>query len=391
MTPVATPPATAPNQLVTPHGGTLVDRFLTGDAAAALRERAKDLPVVQLDDTQVADLEMLATGAMSPLEGFLEQADYDSVVESCRLADGTVWSLPITLRLDDAPTSDEIAFAGPDGTLLGTMDVREVYTTDRDREAELVYGTTDEAHPGVAMLRAAGEYCVGGPVQLFALTENVYGSHYMTPAQTREALAARGWTTVVGFQTRNPVHRAHEYIIKTAMETVDGLLLHPLVGRTKDGDIPADVRMACYEELLNGYFPSDRVLLGVFPAVMRYAGPREAIFHAMTRKNYGCSHFIVGRDHAGVGSYYGTYDAQDVFNQFTREELGIEIMKFEHSFFCRTCDAMASAKTCPHPSDDHVFLSGTKVREMLGNGEVPPIEFTRPEVAKVLIDAYAGS
>ncbi len=375
-------------ELVTPHGGTLVDRVVRGADADALRERAKTLPLVTLTDTQAADLEMIAVGAMSPIEGFLGEADYRSVVENCRLANGAVWSLPITLRVHEDVAGDEVALASPDGQLLAVMQVTERFEGDKTREAELVYRTTDEAHPGVAILYAQGDTILGGPIQLFDFQPNLFGEFLQTPAQTRAAMEANGWKTAVGFQTRNPVHRAHEYILKCSMEIVDGLLLHPLVGRTKDGDIPADVRMRCYDVLLENYFPADRVHLSAFPAAMRYAGPREAIFHAMTRKNYGCSHFIVGRDHAGVGSYYTTYEAQEIFEQFTADELGMTILKYEHSFYCNKCEGMGSAKTCPHDKDSHVFLSGTKVREMLGNGEKPPVQFSRPEVAQVLIDEY---
>jgi sulfate adenylyltransferase len=384
MTLVAERPA-AP---ATPHGGELTVRRVTGADADAARAKAEGLPVVTLSETQVADLEMIGTGALSPLTGFMGQDDYERVVEEIRLADGTVWSLPITLRVAEAPGADEVALAAPNGTLLAVMDVEEVFSGDKNREAEHVYGTTELEHPGVALLHSHGDVMLGGPVTVFDALPSPYPASPSSPEETRAEFAKRGWTTVVGFQTRNPVHRAHEYIVKVALEGVDGLLLHPLVGRTKDGDISAEVRMHCYEVLLDGYFPADRAQLGVFPAAMRYAGPREAIFHAICRKNYGCTHFIVGRDHAGVGSYYGTYDAQKIFNQFTQEELGIQILKFEHSFWCKACGSMASAKTCPHSGDDHVFLSGTKVREMLGKGEVPPVEFTRPEIAKVLIEAY---
>ncbi|MCW2926248.1 MAG: sat [Thermoleophilia bacterium] len=381
-------PATTKAALVAPHGGTLVDRVVTGAEGEALRQHAGSLPLVTLTDTQAADLEMIAVGAMSPIEGFLGKSDYEAVLTSSRLASGAVWSLPITLRVHEDVAGSEVALASPDGQLLGVMDVTERYEGDKHREAELVYGTTEEAHPGVAILYAQGDTILAGPIRVFDFQPNLFGEHLLTPAQTRAQFEANGWSTVVGFQTRNPVHRAHEYILKSSMEIVDGLLLHPLVGRTKDGDIPADVRFRCYEVLIENYFPTDRVQLGAYPAAMRYAGPREAVFHAMTRKNYGCSHFIVGRDHAGVGSYYSTYEAQEFFERFTAEELGMTILKYEHSFFCTRCEGMGSAKTCPHGSEDHVFLSGTKVREMLGEGVKPPVQFSRPEVAQVLIDEY---
>ena len=385
-------PATNLASLVAPHGGTgLVDRLATGAEADRLRAHAATLPVITLTDTQSADLDMIAVGAMSPLTGFLGQADYERVVTECRLADGTVWSLPITLRIHgDAPSSAAIALAAPDGQLLAVMEITEVYTGNKEVEAEHVYRTREAAHPGVALLYSQGDTILAGPVTVFDREPHPFGELVMTPAETRATFAARGWKTAVGFQTRNPIHRAHEYIIKTAMEIVDGLLLHPLVGRTKGDDIPADVRFRCYDVLLEHYFPQERVQLAAFPAAMRYAGPRAAIFHAMTRKNYGCTHFIVGRDHAGVGGYYGTYDAQQLVDQFTAEELGMTILKFEHAVFCLKCEGMVSAKTCPHDEEHHYFLSGTKVREMLGNGEIPPPQLSRPEVAQVLIEAYRG-
>jgi sulfate adenylyltransferase len=304
------------------------------------------------------------------------------------LANGLPWALPVTLSVSEAPTGDRIALESADGELLAVLNVEEVFSVDRENEAAKTYRTTQEAHPGVAQIYAEGPTLVGGAVTVFKRPEPAFPSRHLDPKDTRAAFTERGWSRVVGFQTRNPVHRAHEHVQKCALETVDGLLLHPLVGKTKGDDIPADVRMKCYEVLLDGYYPADRTVLGVFPAAMRYAGPREAVWHALCRKNYGCSHFIVGRDHAGVGSYYGTYDAHYIFDDFAPHELDIEPMFFDHTFFCKTCGNMASNKTCPHPSDHHVFLSGTKVREMLGNGEVPPVEFTRPEVAQVLIEAY---
>jgi sulfate adenylyltransferase len=377
--------------LIAPHGGELVNRTVTGDEATALHEQALTLPRVHMTEKQTADLDMIASGALSPLTGFMVQADYERVVDDMHLDSGLPWALPVTLSVPERPTAERLALEGSDGDLLAVIEVADVFEADRSEEAAKVFRTTDDAHPGVAQVYAEGRVLVGGPVTVFQRPQSAFPALHKDPVDTRATFAERGWNRVVGFQTRNPVHRAHEYIQKCALETVDGLLLHPLVGKTKGDDVPAEVRVRCYEVLLEKYYPADRTLLSAFPAAMRYAGPREAVWHAICRKNYGCSHFIVGRDHAGVGSYYGTYDAHLIFDQFEPHELDIEPMFFDHTFFCRTCGNMASAKTCPHPSEDHVHLSGTKVREMLGEGVVPPVEFSRPEVAQVLIKAYRSA
>jgi len=375
------------------HGGRLVDRELTGVERETLLERVPALPRLNLRPREISDLEMIANGAFSPLEGFMCEDDYIAVRGNMHLASGLAWTIPITLSASDDFASDvkegtDIALYGADDHLLGVLHLKQKYRYDKQREAERVYLTTETAHPGVAALFEQGDWLLGGPVSLLNRPRNsAFPTFRLDPRQTREAFKKKGWHRVVAFQTRNPIHRAHEYIIKCALETVDGLLLHPLVGETKSDDIPADVRMQCYEAMLEHYFPRTRTMLAVNPAAMRYAGPREAVFHAIIRKNYGCTHFIVGRDHAGVGSYYGTYDAHYIFNELDAESLAITPMFFDHSFYCRRCDAMASNKTCPHDSSEHVTLSGTRVREMLSRGELPPREFSRPEVAAILIDA----
>ncbi len=382
--------------VIRPHGGVLVDRVLRGEVRDAVRERAEGMLKIPLNKMNLSDLELLAVGAFSPLTGFMLKADYDRCVEEMRLANGLVWSIPVTLAVeqevaDRVQEGREVALCEGE-RVLAVMEVMEKYPYDRqvkEREAREVYRTTEEAHPGVARLYRQGDVLLGGDIWLVdwpSAVKTEFPELRHTPAETRRMFARRGWRSVVGFQTRNPIHRAHEYIQKTALEIVDGLFLHPLVGETKKDDIPADVRIASYQAILRDYYPADRVLLGVFPAAMRYAGPREAIFHALARKNYGCTHFIVGRDHAGVGKYYGTYDAQDIFDQFDPDEIGIVPFKFEHAFYCRKCKAIVSAKTCPHGREDWVFLSGTQVREMLERGEMLPEEFTRPEVARVLLE-----
>jgi sulfate adenylyltransferase len=379
---------------IAPHGGDLVDLLVPEDRRAATRAEADHLPKLVVNARELSDLEMLAVGALSPLTGFVSEADYVSVLETMHLSNGLAWSIPVTLSLTD----DDVKRIGAGNSVallpreggdpIAVVEVAEVFKRDRQKEALGVFGTEDLEHPGVQALQDAGDFCLAGSVRALALPEHDdFLAYRLTPAQTRAVFAERGWRTVVGFQTRNPIHRAHEYLQKCALEIVDGLLVHPLVGATKDDDVPADVRMRCYEALFEGYYPKDRAMVSVFPAAMRYAGPREAIWHAICRKNYGCTHFIVGRDHAGVGSYYGTYDAQRIFEEFEPGELGITPLMFEHSFWCNACEGMASPKTCPHGEGSRVSLSGTRVREMLRAGERPPAEFSRPEVADILIEA----
>ncbi|MGF1481056.1 MAG: sulfate adenylyltransferase [Cyanophyceae cyanobacterium] len=382
-----------PTDGIAPHGGQLINRVASSAERQEFLAQGEKLPRVQLDLRATSDLVMIAIGGFSPLNGFMEQADYEKVVDDMRLVNGTPWSVPITLSVSEEvaePLQEGswVRLDDPHGKFVGVLELTQKYRYNKTHEAVNVYRTDEDKHPGVKVVYEQGPLNLAGPIWLLEREpHSLFPKYQIDPAQSRQLFAEKGWKTIVGFQTRNPIHRAHEYIQKCALETVDGLFLHPLVGATKSDDIPADVRMRCYEIMMEKYFPQERVILAINPSAMRYAGPREAIFHALIRKNYGCTHFIVGRDHAGVGDYYGTYDAQHIFDEFTPDELGIVPMKFEHAFYCTRTEQMATTKTSPSTKEERVHLSGTKVREMLRRGEMPPREFSRPEVAAELARA----
>lgn len=383
-------------KLVPPHGGKLKPLLLEGEELLLNMEKAKSMPVVRLTSREASDLIMMATGAFSPLEGFMGSEDYRSVTENMHMADNTLWPIPITLSVhteqsDSLPTGTEAALVDDEnGEIMGSIQILEKFSYDKHHEAKLVFRTEDEAHPGVAKLYAQKEILLSGPVKAFSEGPypELYGNHYGRPKETREIFEQKGWSTVAAFQTRNPIHRSHEYCTKIALEVSDGLLIHPLVGKLKADDIPADVRMKCYEVLLEHYYPKNRVVLKVYPMEMRYGGPREAILHAIFRQNYGCEYMIIGRDHAGVGNYYGPFDAQKIFDEIGDGELFIKPLNIDWTFWCHKCDGMASNKTCPHEKEDRVLISGTKVRELLATGQSLPKEFSRPEVVRILMDYY---
>jgi sulfate adenylyltransferase len=385
---------------IAPHGGgELVDLRVPAAERESLRAKASSLVNVALDAREQTDLELLAIGGFTPLTGFMTEQECRSVTNEMHLPSGAPWTVPVTCAVDEATArrireGDEVALKGTgaaEGRCLALLHVQSLYRVDVQNEARQVYRTDDAAHPGVAALFAARPVRLGGRLRVLELPQGEFPEHRLEPKQTRAEFAKRGWKTIVAFQTRNPIHRAHEYITKIALEQVDGLLIHPIVGETKSDDIPADVRMRCYQALIEHYYNPERVVLAVLPASMRYAGPREAIFHAIMRRNYGCTHFIVGRDHAGVGNYYGTFDAQHIFDEFAPEALGITPLKYEHAFWCKLVNGMATDKTTRSRPDQRVALSGTKVREMLQRGELPPEEFSRPEVARILSEAMQSA
>lgn len=387
--------APGPINQIPPHGGKLINRVLPLDQAAEATKMAAGLPTLVLNEREASDVEIIAVGAVSPLQGFMNADDYESVVNTMHLQNGLPWTIPITVSASAEQAGSlregcKVALKDESGLLLAILTVGSVYRHNKENEAVKVYGTDDKAHPGVAALYEKGDYLVGGEIDVINVPpHDDFVGYRLTPEQSRAAFLKRNWRRIVAFQTRNPIHRAHEYMQKVAMEVTDGLFLHPLVGKTKGDDVSAELRMKTYEVIVDKYYPADRVVIGVNPAAMRYAGPREAIFHALIRKNYGCTHFIVGRDHAGVGNYYGTFDAHYIFDNFDPLALAITPLFFDYTFFCKACGNMASTKSCPHGKENHVTLSGTKVREMLGAGQLPPPEFTRPEVAQILIEGYA--
>ncbi|MFO7814449.1 MAG: sulfate adenylyltransferase [Halanaerobiales bacterium] len=381
--------------MIPAHGGKLVNKIVDSNDKEKFLEEAKNMVHIRLNKRDLVEAENIATGLYSPIEGFMNEEDYKSVVENMRLTDGTVWTIPVVLGVKEEKAKNieegkRIALTDNDHKVYAVLDVEDIYEYDEKREAEKVYKTTSSKHPGVKNVYSRGDYHLGGEIYLLErIQHNKFNEYRLDPKDVRNHIEDKGWDRVVGFQTRNPIHRAHEYLQKCSLEIADGLLLSPLVGETKSSDIPVDYRIESYEVVMDKIYPKGRVFLSVFPAAMRYAGPREAVFHSLCRKNYGCTHFIVGRDHAGVGDYYGTYEAQEMFDNFTKEEIGITPLRFEYSFYCEKCKTMATTKTCPHDSESHIGLSGTKVRRLLREGKRPPQEMTRPEVADVLIRGMA--
>jgi len=381
---------------ISPHGGKLIPLLLQGEELKKEIDKANKLPQITISSREASDLIMLGMGAFSPLTGFMTREDYEGVLRQMHLKDGTFWPVPITLpvskqRAETLKEGQEVALADEaTGEIMGVILVEEKFGYNKEFEAQKIFQTESREHPGVNKLFGQGEVLLGGPVKV--LSEGDYPTrfhqYYARPAEVRQIFEERGWSQVAAFQVRNPIHRSHEYCTKIALEISDGLFIHPLVGALKADDIPAEVRIRCYEVLLEQYYPQDRVVMRVYPMEMRYAGPREALLHAIIRQNFGCSHLIVGRDHAGVGNYYGPFDAQEIFNTLKPDDLQIKPLNIDWTFYCYKCEGMASMKTCPHSAEDRCLISGTELRRMLSNGEMPPPEFSRPEVLEILIDYY---
>ena len=387
------------SKLVKPHGSnSLKPLLLDGAARKAELERAKALPKIKMSSREVGDVIMLGIGGFTPLEGFMTKADWQGVCDGMKMASGLFWPIPITLSTDKATANGvkegaEVALVDSEsGEIMATMKVTDKYSIDKAHECMMVYKTVDLAHPGVKMVMDQGDVNLAGSVKVLSVGtfKEEYGDQFMTPAETRAMFEKLGWSKIAAFQTRNPMHRSHEYLAKIAIETMDGVLIHSLLGALKPGDIPAEVRSEAISVLVENYFAPNTVIQAGYPLDMRYAGPREALLHALFRQNYGCSHLIVGRDHAGVGDYYGPFDAQKIFDEIPKDALETKNMNIDWTFWCNKCGGMASQRTCPHTKEDRILLSGTKVRSMLSEGQDLPVEFSRPEVAKVLQKYYAG-
>ncbi len=385
---------------IRPHGGVLIQKVPSGEERLELFRKAETLKKLPISSRYASHLEMIAIGGYSPLKGFMTREEALGVIRYMHLPGKVLWSIPILLPYKTEYKTDlslkigeEIALVSESGGILGIMLVEDIFDLNLDEYLFQVFKTKDEAHPGVKRVLMDGNVFIGGEVIALLNRPKRNGIsevYFQDPIEVRKRFISKGWRTIVAFQTRNPIHRAHEYLIKSALEWADGAFIHPLVGETKPDDVPPDVRMRCYEVLIENYFNKDRVHLSVLPAPMHYAGPREAVHHMIMRKNYGATHMIIGRDHAGVGNYYGTYEAQEFVEEF-KDELEIQPVKFEHAFYCKKCEGMATSKTCPHGKEHHVYLSGTKVREMLKRGERPPKEFSRPEVVEVLLSWYTSN
>lgn len=385
------------SNLVTPHGGKLFPRLLKGEELVEAKKRARELPTVHMTSRETSDLIMIGIGAFSPVIGFMGNDDWKGICEEFKMGNGMFWPIPITLSVprDEASglrEGDEVALVdGESKVLMGSMRIEEKYTIDNHYECKEVFRTDDKNHPGVAKVMAQGEFNIAGPVKVFSELDypDRFPVLYARPGETRAIFEERGWQTIAVLQLRNPMHRSHEYLARIGLEVSDGLFVHQLVGKLKEGDIPAEVRVRCVQAVIDNYFPEERVVTKVYPMEMRYAGPREALLHAVFRQNYGASHMIVGRDHAGVGDYYGPFDAQKIFSEIPEDALAIKILPIDWTFYCYKCKEMASFKTCPHGKEDRLILSGTLLRKMLTQGDPIPGEFSRPEVLAILKEYYA--